>query len=341
MKLVTFVVPSYNSQDYLKKCLDSLVIGGLDVEVIVVNDGSKDDTEAIALEYVQKYPDICRLISKENGGHGSAINEGLKHANGLFFKVVDSDDWLDRAALIQLLEKLKQHLAENRAADLYICNFIYDKTSANAFFIRTFHTKFKSETFMTWKNVKKFYGAQVLLMHSLIYKTEKLRESHITLPDHTFYVDNLFAYIPLPYMKTIFYMDINLYHYFIGREDQSVNIKVFTNRYTQQIRVMKEMVKAYPYEEIAGFEKGLKKYMFHCLFAIMTVTILFSVAKDEKQRRIDLANMWTDIKKQDKRIYHQLQVRSFMFLLNFIPWRLKGFLMVKGYKFFRKKLKLG
>ena len=341
MKLITFVVPSYNSQDYLERCLDTLVVGGSDVEVIVVNDGSKDRTEAIALDYVHRYPDICTVITKENGGHGSAINEGLKHATGLYFKVVDSDDWLNRDALFQLLGTIRQHVAIRRSADLYICNFIYDKVSANKFFIRTFHSKFKNDTFMTWKDVRTFYGAQVLLMHSLVYRTEKLKESKLVLPHHTFYVDNLFAYQPLPYMESIYYMNINLYHYYIGREDQSVNIKVFTNRYEQQIRVMKEMVRAYSYDEIRGFERGLRRYMFHCLAAIMTVTILFTVAKDEKQRRVDLQNLWTSIRQRDPRLYRLLRVRSFWSILDCIPWHLKGVIMVGGYKLVRRRLKLG
>ncbi|MDD3123352.1 MAG: glycosyltransferase family A protein [Candidatus Izemoplasmatales bacterium] len=341
MKLITFTVPSYNSQNYLHKCLDSLVIGGSEVEVIIVNDGSTDDTEKIAREYEFRYPNIVRVISKENGGHGSAINEGLKNATGLYFKVVDSDDWLNEDAYQTFMNTIRMHVNQNTMADLYITNFVYDKVSLNKYFVRTFKKKFKQDTFFTWKNVKHFYGSQVLLMHSLTYNTEKLKQSKIHLPHHTFYVDNLFAYKPLPYMNKMYYMDINLYHYYIGREDQSVNINMFTKRYEQQISVMEEMVKAYSYEEIKNMEKGLSNYMFHCLGAIMTITLLFTVAKDSDERRENLTNMWFFIKNEDIRLYRILRFWSLPTLVNYIPWKLRGWIMLIGYKFLKRRIKLG
>ena len=341
MKLITFAVPSYNSQDYLYKCIDSLVIGGSEVEVIIVNDGSSDNTETIARDYEKRFPEIVRVVSKINGGHGSAVNEGLKYATGLYYKVVDSDDWLNEDALQKFLNTLRKHYQENTLADLYITNFIYDKVNENKYFVRTFKRHFINEAFINWKMAKKFYGSQVLLMHSLTYNTEKLKQSNTILPHHTFYVDNLFAYKPLPFMEKIYYMDINLYHYFIGREDQSVNIKVFTKRYDQQIRVMKEMVKAYSYQEIKQFDKRLRDYMFHCLEAIMMITILFTVAKDGKERRDDLEDLWKFIKHQDVKLYKMLRFRSFPAIVNYIPWRLRGIVMVIGYKYLRRRLKLG
>ncbi len=341
MKLITFAVPSYNSQDYLHICLDSLVKGGLEVEVIIINDGSIDKTEIIGKEYEKNYPNIVRVVSKLNGGHGSAVNEGLKYATGLYYKVVDSDDWLDETSLHKLLDTIRQHKKEETLADLYICNFIYDKILENRSYVRSFKRHFKNNAFISWKDVKTFHGSQVLLMHSVIYNTEKLKQSNTHLPHHTFYVDNLFAYKPLPYMKKIYYMDINLYHYFIGREDQSVNINVFTKRYDQQIRVMKEMVKAYSYEEIKGFEKGLKKYMFHCLGAIMIITIFFTVAKDDSERRENLKNLWEFIKEHDFKLYRRLRLRSIPAIVNYLPWRLRGVIMVLGYKYLSKRIKLG
>ncbi|MFA6791464.1 MAG: glycosyltransferase family A protein [Candidatus Izemoplasmatales bacterium] len=341
MKLITIAVPCYNSQDYLHTCLDSLVKSGTEVEVIVVNDGSTDNTQTIAKEYEKKYPNIVRVVSKMNGGHGSAVNEGLKHATGLFYKVVDSDDWLDELAFNQLLDTIRKHYEEKTLADLYICNFIYDKVLENRSYVRSFKKHFKTERFLSWKEVKTFYGSQVLLMHSLIYNTDLLRQSNTHLPSHTFYVDNIFAYKPLPYMHKIYYLNIDLYHYFIGREDQSVNIKVFTQRYDQQIRVMKEMVMAYSYNEITRFEKGLKKYMFHCLGAIMVITILFTVAKDDNERRENLQELWCFIKNRDAKLYRLLRLRSLPAIVNYLPWRLRGAIMIMVYKHLRRRLKLG
>ena len=127
MKLISFTVPCYNSQVYMKKCIDSLLTGGRDVEIIIVNDGSKDGTLKLANEYKENYPDTVKVIDKENGGHGSGVNAGLKAAEGLYFKVVDSDDWLDTDALNELLGVIKLHLSEGRLPDLYVTNFIYDR----------------------------------------------------------------------------------------------------------------------------------------------------------------------------------------------------------------------
>lgn len=96
MKLLSIAVPCYNSEDYMRHCIETLLPGGEDVEIIIVDDGStKDRTAEIADEYAAKYPGIVKAVHQENGGHGEAVNTGLRNATGLYFKVVDSDDWLD------------------------------------------------------------------------------------------------------------------------------------------------------------------------------------------------------------------------------------------------------
>lgn len=101
-KLLTVAIPSYNSQDYVRRAIESLLPGKEQVEVIVVDDGSTDDTSGIAEEYIEKYPDTVRLIRKENGGHGDAVMAGLSAATGLYFRVLDSDDWLEKDSLLKL-----------------------------------------------------------------------------------------------------------------------------------------------------------------------------------------------------------------------------------------------
>ena len=107
MKLITFTVPSYNSAGYMSKCIDSLLGGGDEVEILIIDDGSKDETGAIADRYEREHPGICRAIHQENGGHGEGINQGLKNASGLFFKVVDSDDWVNEQALTRVLNAIR------------------------------------------------------------------------------------------------------------------------------------------------------------------------------------------------------------------------------------------
>lgn len=341
MKLISFVIPSYNSQDYLHKCIDSIVVGGQEVEVIVVNDGSKDQTEAIAQTYVEKYPGIVSLISKPNGGHGSTINEGLKKATGLYFKVVDSDDWLNKEALDQLLVLLRDHVDKNTLADAYVTNVTYDKPSINQQFLRQYRKKFPKDTFFTWEKAKRFYASETILMHAILYKTTVLKESQMVLPLHTFYVDNIYTYKPLPFIKTFYYLDVNLYNYFIGRADQSVNFEVLSKRYDQQIRVMKELITAFSYEEISHFQNRLRQYMIHYLESLMYTTHLFIVSKNEPIRKKSLQELWHFIKVHDPRMYTKLRFFSALILVNFLPWGLKRIVVIMGYNILKMKVKLG
>lgn len=127
MRLLTITVPCYNSAAYMKKCIESLLPGGEDVEIIIVNDGSKDETREIAEKYRDAYPGIVRVVNKENGGHGSAVNAGIRNATGMFFKVVDSDDWVRSEPYQQVLETLRSFIGSDRHLDMLVCNYIYNK----------------------------------------------------------------------------------------------------------------------------------------------------------------------------------------------------------------------
>ena len=101
MKLLSIAIPCYNSQDYMENCIESLLVGGEEVEILVIDDGSSDRTAEIADAYARKYPTIVKVIHQENGGHGEAVNSGIRNATGLYFKVVDSDDWVNNTKVWQ------------------------------------------------------------------------------------------------------------------------------------------------------------------------------------------------------------------------------------------------
>ena len=127
MKYISFAIPCYNSEAYMAQAIESILPGGEDVEILIVNDGSKDRTVEIGKEYEEKYPGIVKLINKENGGHGDAVNTGLSHASGKYFKVVDSDDWVDRISLMKILNVLKNFEEEEQEVDMLIANYVYEK----------------------------------------------------------------------------------------------------------------------------------------------------------------------------------------------------------------------
>lgn len=340
MKLITFTVPCYNSQDYMRHCIETLLTGGEEVEIIIVNDGSKDDTGKIAHEYGQKYPEIVRVCDKENGGHGSGVNFGVHNAEGLYFKVVDSDDWVDEGALKSLLDKIREHAAQNELPDMYICNFVYVHDRDHTAWVSDYKKQL-NEGYVNWNKVGTFHFAHTLMMHALVYNTAKLREHYTDLPEHTFYVDNIFAYAPIPYMQKAYYLNVNLYQYFIGREGQSIDIKTCMQRYEQQIKVELIMCKSHKYEFLKTLPKGMQKYLRHDLHAVMMNTLMFTWGINSKERRQAAKAMWKEIKAFDKKLYRMIRYRGYPLSVIYLPPFIRPKIMMIGYKMIAKKYKLG
>ena len=206
MKLLTFTIPCYNSQDYMRHCIESILPGGEDVEILIVDDGSKDDTAAIADEYAEKYPTIVKAIHQENGGHGEAVNAGIRNATGLYFKVVDSDDWVDGKSYKRMLATLRS-FEEGSEPDMVIANYVYEKVGAKRKKVIHYENVFPVEQMFTWDdiNIGDFKVDQYILMHTVVYRTQLLKDCGLELPKHTFYVDNIFVFEPLPYVKNMYY----------------------------------------------------------------------------------------------------------------------------------------
>ena len=356
MKYITFTVPSYNSESYMRRCIESLLAGGEDVEILIIDDGSTDKTGEIADEYEMLYPNIVKAVHKPNGGHGSGVNKGLELARGLYFKVVDSDDWLDKAAYMKLLKKIKyfetanemaqieqaiseEHSAacgmENIFPDLIICNYVYDHLEEGTKKSMNYRNVFPDGKMCDWNSIGHFYPSQYLIMHALMFQTKVLRESGVKLPEHTFYVDNLFSYQPLPYVKNLYYMDIDLYHYYLGREDQSVNEKVLMKRIDQQIRVTELVAKSVDLKEVKKMYPKLAVYMMRnisIMLSISSIHLLLIKTEDAmKKRKI----MWEQVKEYDSGLYYRLRC-STLSGLTYLPGRLGGRITVGGYRMARR-----
>ena len=305
MKYISFAIPSYNSEDYMSHAIESILPGGEDVEIIVVNDGSKDGTSEIAHEYKNEYPNIVRVVDKDNGGHGDAVNSGLSHATGKYFKVVDSDDWVDEDSLHKILEFLKELEEEDKEIDMLISNYVYEKEgAAHKKCIHYRHVLPQDEVF-TWDDVGRFRLDQYILMHSVIYRTSMLKLSQMTLPKHTFYVDNIYVYYPLPYVRKIYYLDVDFYRYFIGREDQSVNEKVMISRIDQQIFVTKTMIDMYHLKNISS--KKLRHYMVNYLAIMMTVSSILMIRSKKQENLEKKKELWGYLKKKDLKTYLRIR----------------------------------
>ena len=334
MKLLSIAIPCYNSEKYMRKCIDSLLVGGEDVEILIVDDGStKDRTAEIADEYEAQFPTIVRAIHKENGGHGSAVNTGIANATGLYFKVVDSDDWVKQDAYFKILDTLRELAGGGQALDMLISNYVYEKEGESRKKVIQYRHILPVERMFTWKDCHHFIKGHYILMHSVIFRTKLLQECGLKLPEHTFYVDNLYVFEPLPYVKNMYYLDVNFYRYYIGRHDQSVNETVMISRIDQQIRVNKIMIDTMADNKIA--DKRIRQYMTSYLDIITTVTSVMLIRSGTEENLEKKKELWQYLKAKDGGLYFRLRHGLFGRTMN-LPGRGGRKLSVAAYKISQK-----
>lgn len=303
MKTVTFAVPCYNSAAYMDACIESLLACGDDIEVLIVDDGSfADDTAAKADEWEARFPHIVRAIHQENGGHGAAVNTGLDNASGLYFKVVDSDDWLDEQAAGKLMAYLRSQVGAPDPTDLVVANYVYEKVHENARTPISYRNVFPVGRRFGWDEIGRFMPSQYLLMHSVVYRTELLRATNLRLPEHCFYVDNIFVYVPLPFVDSIYYLDEDLYRYYIGREGQSVNEDVMMSRIDQQLRITRFMIDAVSLPDDVP-QRKLRRYMQSYLSMMMCICTIFLRMIDTPEAEVNRAGIWAYLRERNPRAY--------------------------------------
>jgi len=308
MKVISFIVPCYNAQNYMEKCLDSLLIGDESIEILVINDGSTDETALIANKYEKEFPSKVRFIHQENAGHGGAVNTGIKEATGLYVKVVDSDDWVNSLAYSQWLTFLKETVVN--PIDMVITNYVYDKVGVTRKKVMEYSKYLSTNETFGWEQVN-FPLGKYLMMHSITYRTQLLRDIQLELPTHTFYVDNLYVFQPLSHVQKMTYLDVNLYHYFIGREDQSVNERLMIKRIDQQLKVNKLLIDHYARVDNEIKEKNLRKYMNQHL-EITTAISSILLLKDGTPISLEKkGNLWNYLRERNLKLHQTLKKRFF------------------------------
>ena len=335
MKTISFAVPCYNSAEYMDKCIESLVAcaeGKDDIEILIVDDGStKDDTPQIADQWQERFPLLVKAIHKPNGGHGSAVNMGLENASGVYFKVVDSDDWLDVAAMRPIMAFLRTQVNASEPCDLVIGNYVYEKVFENVRTVMDYRNVFPENEIFGWDDIH-----QYLLMHSVIYRTELLRDIGLKLPEHCFYVDNIFVYVPLPAVKTMRYFNEDMYRYFIGREGQSVNEDIMKARIDQHLRVTRTMIDAVDLDEVANHK--LRHYLRNYLSMMMCISSVFlrMINNDEADQK--LADLWAYLKQQRPDMYASIRANVLNVGTN-LPTELGRRIGLGGYRLAQKIFK--
>ena len=311
MKLLTVTVPCYNSQDYMEACVESLLTGGERVEIIIIDDGSSDNTGAIADRYAEKYPTIVKAVHQENGGHGEGINQGLRHATGTYFKVVDSDDTVsaDFPAFLDALES-----CENQGGvDLMVTNYYYVHSDGVGDRSINYSNVLPEGKIFGWQDTKRFLMHQMLTIHSCTFRRSAMRKWGEALPRKVFYEDNLMVYKTLPHVEKMYYFNADLYRYWIGRPDQSVQQSVMSKRYHHQILVTEKCFYACHLDDIK--EPMLKAYLKHELFMMFGISILFTRLNRTAETDAALDKMWENCITFDEKWGRHFRYRSLLWFI--------------------------
>ena len=312
-KVISFVVPCYNSAKYMDNCIQHLIdlnSNNNDVEILVIDDGSQDDnTWEKAQAWEKQHPTIIQAIHQENCGHGGAINTGLKHASGLYFKVVDSDDYLDTNGSAPVMDYLRKQAKNanngNPATDMVIANYVYNKPRQNKLtpikYTRTLPQNLK----FTWSDIKKFNLFEYIQMHSMIFRTQLLKDINLELPKHRFYVDSIFSLYPMPHVKSIYYINTNMYMYYIGREGQSVEEQVIHSREDQMLDVTKTMIDLIDIEKLKTMP-NLEHYTYHYIAMMVAVCTIILRKKNTKEANTKRKELLNYMKNRDKYLYKSI-----------------------------------
>ncbi len=287
-KVVSFIIPSYNVEKYISKCLDSFIEEKVMecIEVLVVNDGSKDRTSSIAHKYEERYPDIFRVFDKENGGHGSTINVGVEKACGKYIKVIDADDWVDQDQLLVYVQKLQEI-----SADIVLTPFnTYDIGSK----ITTKHalSSVDFEKIISLAKVLENFSCydECLCFHGITYNREYYMSCKLQLSEHVFYEDNEYATFPFYKAKTIGAIDAAVYQYRVGDTEQSVSIQSRVKRLDDEKKVIDRMLAFY---EKKVTDAEIKKYFIIKIGRVLashwiTCLLAYEDRKKGKKRAIEL-----------------------------------------------------
>ena len=314
-KILTIIVPTYNMEKYLRRCLDSLIIDDQSLfnqlEVLVINDGSKDSSSTIAHEYEKHFPNVFRVIDKENGNYGSCVNRGLKEAAGKYVKILDADDWFDRKKLGDYLL-----IMSSLNSDVVLNNCLLKDEKGKTIGKYEFSDIIHNILFpISDLNAKPS-------MHCVAYKASILRDSNYSQTEGISYTDQEWVTFPFVNVNTIFYLPFNLYQYVLGRDGQTMDINVRRCKVSDLQIVLNSII---------GFYKKYEGDMIHKKFLHdKVVEVLSSFYKDSLIKRVyteDLIEKWDEYLLNDANdIYKSLMdIKAYRRLnIPYVKWWREG-----------------
>jgi len=295
-KIISISIAAYNIEKYVKHTLDSFIIPEImdKLEVIVVNDGSKDSTSELAGIYSDKYPGTFKIVDKENGGYGSTINVSSQIASGKYFKTIDGDDWVDREGMIALV-----HYLEKSDDDIVVTDFarVSDK---NGRMTETIFDAIKYEVSMSFEEA---YRGQELYMQGLAIKTELLKRLKLSITEHCFYTDIEYILTPVPCIRTISFLNQIVYMYRIAVNEQSMSVAGKKKHIDEQLKVFNKMLQYYE-EQYNNLSEQKRNYFEVILSGMMKSHITAILSLDTNRSSFErLCKFENNSLKKNQRIF--------------------------------------
>lgn len=315
MKTITFIIPSYNVEQYLHTALTSFITVdesvNSQIEVIVVDDGSSDGTAEIARSYVECYPEMFRLIQKENGGHGSTINVGSKEAKGKFFKVIDADDWVVTENLSTYIRFLQNTDADAVLTPFHMVDMTTKERTVQKMYITDYsRTYTPDELAVDWKSFDR-----CTTFHGVTYRTEFYNDFCHELPEKVFYEDQEYATIPLCCAKKVAVLELMIYQYLVGNSQQSVAKSNQIKRIGHLETVLEHMLSYWTerHNEQNFSQKYFLRKMEDGILAYYRIMCV--VNPDKAHGRKACARINHIIRKTNPEMYHTLRKKYMLFCM--------------------------
>ena len=310
MKLLSVIIPTYNMENYLPRCLDSLIKNPKILEyiqILVINDGSKDKSSEIAHRYANQYPNSIEVIDKENGNYGSCINRGIKEATGKYVKVLDADDSFCTDGLSEVIQCLK---SEKLVVDMVITNYIVNNTQTRIQQHISYQLPKNQE--LSFDNpfiARKLYGIQ---MHAIIYRTDLLKEIDYKQTEGISYTDQEWCFYPMIKVNTIRYLDITLYDYLIGREGQTMSLASMKKMISHLVIVAKRMLNYFSSLDKNKISKSRYLYLEHRVLVRYKDIYRFYlvILRKNEFTKSEFKALDQDLKNKSKILYTMVGIKS-------------------------------
>ena len=335
MKLLTIVIPCYNSENYLLNCVNSFIdVIDERVEVLIVNDGSKDNTSKIAheIELKNKY---IRVIDKENGGHGSSINIGIREANGLYLKILDSDDKLNKENLIYLLNDIENKLYNNDLPDVYLTDYVSVNITNGRTTKLSLSKRFKKKCqTVKYREISNLKITETLMIHMFYVKVSMLRNNKVEILEKTFYEDNQFVCHTLLLAETFCYLNKPIYYYSVGRIGQSVSLDKMIINYNYQLNVINACIDLMDYSLLESFDRKKRKIILHQFIIFLYLTYFYCYLRTNKIKKNAYKTFIYQFKQRNNELYKRIFYRSYFIIGRLVPVFLRGPIVDLSYRLF-------